>query len=341
MAEARKPTAKQRKALASLVDELRPLLEIPAVSGGEARFGARFAELLRETGAEVFVDAIGNVVARKGKAPSRALVCHLDNVGWMVERAAEDGAFPLVPVGGVTPSVQQRAVLTTGDGSELLGLVVTEKGGERPVFELLDRARASEVGAGDRVSYAATYDLDGACLQGPYLDNRLGCWMVLDALRKAKSLLVIATVCEETTCMGAYQSRHWLDGIEDVVVVDVTYASAYGMAEYPIEVGGGPVLSLKDSLMPPQVAVDELKAAAEAARVELQFEVCDVGASDAMVYTQWDRPIRWVFVGVPSRYNHQASEVVDLRDVLATGKVLDAWVKRGASTKRRSRRRKS
>ncbi len=301
---------------------LEVLLSTPSVSGDELSLSRKMCELYLEAGADrVEIDLVGNVLAWKGE-PSRAVCAHLDTIGYMVSEVLEEHC-KLIAVGGTQPAFTQRALLHTQTG-DILGLLLSEPTGKNPVFEPLDAEAIQSVQVGDRLSYFPTYDRAGKYLQGPYLDNRLGCYMSIEALRSSENILAVATVCEETTGMGAKQALQSMEGIDAALVLDVTYAKAYG-EENPVRLGKGPVVCMMDSLMPVKLAVDEVLEAAESVGVTLQREVTDVGGSDMEAFLNAPRPMWAVFFGIASRYNHRPFEVVNWDDLEAALKVSQAW----------------
>lgn len=339
MAKTKKISGLEGLGPSKLPESLERMLATPAVSGDEAEFAALMVELFEAAGAdEVSIDLSGNVVARKGE-PTRAVCCHMDTVGYMVQEVAETKAT-LLPVGGSRPAALQRAVLHGAKG-DVLGLVVDAGKDGGVAFEPLDPAGTRRIQVGDRVSYASEVTVAGGRVMAPYLDNRLGCYMAVRAVAECKDVVAVATVVEETTCMGAKHVRDALEGIDAVLIVDVTYGEAHGEANV-IRLGEGPVVSWMDSLMPLRVAVEDVEAAARTAKVKLQREVCDAGGSDMNAFVDADRPMWTTFMGVPSRYNHRPVEVVDLADVEGMCRVVRAWCRRpapGTSNKSKRRRR--
>lgn len=308
-----------------LPDDLLALLEAPSVSGAEGPLAEVIAALFEEAGADRVERQInGNVVAFKGEAPKKALVAHLDTVGWAVQSIGDERC-PLVAVGGVDPAALQRARLDTSGGESIEGLVLTGAQKGSACFEPIDPGALSRVRVGDRVRYAPEYVLDGSRLAGPYLDDRLGLWLLVDALRGDHDVVVAATVAEETTGQGAYQVRRALEGVDEVLIVDVTYGSAFEY-DYPIDLGKGPVLGILDDYVPTQLALDRVEAAAGRVGVTMQREVVDGGGTDAVAFVRWDRPVLWAFLGIPSRNNHRAVEVVDLGDLAGMRAVMHAWL---------------
>jgi endoglucanase len=310
-----------------LREDLKRLQSIPSVSGDEALFGEELMAMFREAGAErVEMDLCGNVFAWKGD-PRRAVVGHMDTVGFMVE-ALEGDHCVLQPVGGTSPATLQRGILVRRDGQHELGLISSDKGGVHPVFEPLDGEAVKRIQIGDRVSYYPHLDFAGDYLQAPYLDNRLGCWMALEAVRRCESVLALCTTSEETTGSGAKQARRAMEGIESLLVVDVTYGEAHREPNR-VKLGQGPVVCLMDQCLPSRAATEAVRRAGEASGVALQFEVTASGGSDVCAFLGWDRPVLSCFFGVASRHNHQPLEVAHLGDVEQAATLLAAWCNLG------------
>ncbi len=309
---------------AGLPEGLEALLGTPAVTGAEAGAAELVAGLAREAGAAVRIDAVGNVLAVKG-TPRRALMAHFDHVGFMVEKVGEETARVL-PVGFPSPAgFQEIELVRDEDGERIPGFLHAATEGEELCFEPFDPRALARVSVGDRLHYPLRYHLHGSRLAGPYLDDRLGCWAALQVLAECEDLLAVFTVGEEVSGLGASAALAALSGIEAVLVVDVTYARAHGF-EYPLELGGGPVLCLKDSLVPPEAGVRGVRMAARRAGVRLQLEVAAVGASDAKNLSLAPWPVVWAFVGMPSRYNHRPIEIVELGDLEGLVALLRSWV---------------
>lgn len=311
--------------LKSLPEALERLLSTPAVSGLEAPTTEVAKALFEEAGAEsVELDLTGNLFAWKGHVPTRALMAHLDTVGFMVSAHDED-CTKLRKVGYTLPAALQRGRLDPRSGDPISGLILANAKDGSLAFEPDCPSQSARISIGDRISYDLSHHFDGERLVGPYLDNRLGIYMALEAFRQADNLLVVLTVQEETSGMGAYHARDRMQDIEDVLIVDVTYARSFDVPDNPLELGKGPVLSLKDSSMPHPEALEMVRAAAEEAKVELQLEVEDEGGSDLQAMIQARKPFRSCFFGVPSRYNHQPFEMVDFSDVGAAIRILEVW----------------
>lgn len=155
------------------------------------------------------------------------------------------------------------------------------------------------------------------------LDDRLGVFIIMEALRRAKEkgctagVYAASTAGEETTKNGAYWCASRIRP-DLAVVVDVTYCSDYGDKETAeagtVILGGGPVLC--NSPIVAKKLNDRMKASAAGRGIPVQIE-----AASALTYTDGDQihfsgqGVPMVLVSVPLRYMHTPAEVADMKDV--------------------------
>ena len=94
-----------------MAEVLRRLTEASGVSGNEKEVREIILELAAETGAEVSVDRIGNVIARKkGRKGSKKVMvaAHMDEIGFIISSISENGMLKFKVVGGI----DQRILLS-------------------------------------------------------------------------------------------------------------------------------------------------------------------------------------------------------------------------------------
>jgi endoglucanase len=333
---------------------LDKLLRVPAPSGYETPAAAVWREAA--SFAAISSDGIGSSVARIGEAsPLLAVVGHIDEIGLVVRHIDEKGFLWFAPIGGWDPQilVGQRVEVQAKDGP-VLGVV-----GRKP-FHLLDadaRKRVVElkglhidVGAADRDEAAAMIRVgDPVVITGEPLrlageraisrsmDNRLGAYVALEALRRCNergsvdgSLAAIAAVQEEIGLFGARTSAFALQP-DLAVVVDVTHATdAPGVDEKELgshALGTGPVI-FRGATLSPKV-FELLVDAAESAGIEHS-----VGATGNHTGTDADgiqfarSGIPTGLVAIPLRYMHSPVEMVDLADVEAAVELIAAFAAR-------------
>lgn len=330
---------------------LDKLLRVAGPSGYETPA----AEVWREEAsfAEVSTDGIGSSIARLGEAsPLLAVVGHIDEIGLVVRHIDEKGFVWFAPIGGWDPQilVGQRVEVQGKDGP-VPGVV-----GRKPLHLLDAAARKKvvelkglhiDVGAVDRDEAATlvrvgdpiVIDSEPLTLAGERvvsrsMDNRLGAYVTLEALRRCHerdslsgSLAAIAAVQEEIGLYGARTSAFAVRP-DLAVVVDVTHATdAPGIDEKELgshDLGSGPVI-YRGATLSPRV-FELLVEAAEEAEVEHTLGATGSSTGTDADGVQFARSgIPTGLVAIPLRYMHSPVEMVDLADVEATIELIAAF----------------
>ena len=161
---------------------------------------------------------------------------------------------------------------------------------------------------------------------GGALDDRLGCALVLEALRQPcpHDLYGVFTVQEEVGTRGAGPAAY---GIQPdlAIALDVTPAGDWPEAPpSPIALGKGPALKLMDgSVVVSQPVRERMAQAAQAAGIPFQREVLKAGGTDTGVISRTLTGIAAGCISFPCRYVHTPVETVDLSD--AQGACV--WIK--------------
>jgi putative aminopeptidase FrvX len=333
---------------------LDKLLRCAAPSGHEGPA----ADVWREEAsfAALSTDGLGSSIARIGEGePLLAVVGHIDEIGLVVTHIDEKGFLWFSPIGGWDPQilVGQRVAVRGRDGI-VPGVVgrkpihLLEPDQRKKVVELkglhidvgaADRDEAAElVRIGDPVTIAAEpAGLAGDRLVSRAMDNRLGAYVALEALRRCHergslsgSLAAVAAVQEEIGLYGARTSAFELRP-DLAVAVDVTHATdAPGVDEKRLgshPLGSGPAIG-RGSTLSPKV-FELLVETAEEAGIEHT-----IGASGRSTSTDADAiqisrsGIPTGLVSIPLRYMHSPVELVDLGDVEATVELIAAFAAR-------------
>ena len=303
--------------------------------------------------ADLSSDGIGSSVARIGEAsPLLAVIGHIDEIGLVIRHIDEKGFLWFAPIGGWDPQilVGQR-VAVQGPNGPVLGVVgrkplhLLDADARKKVVELkglhidvgaADREEASElVRVGDPVVIASEpLRLAGDRVVSRSMDNRLGAYVALEALRRCNergalggSFAAIAAVQEEIGLFGARTSSFQVQP-DLAVVVDVTHATdAPGIDEKELgshSLGSGPVIYRGATLSP---KVFELLVEA-AERAGIEHTVGATGNStgtdaDAVQFARSGIPTS--LVSVPLRYMHSPVEMVDLADLEAAVELIVAF----------------
>ncbi|MEJ2217023.1 MAG: M42 family metallopeptidase [Gemmatimonadota bacterium] len=337
---------------------LKRLLDATGPSGFEAGPAAVWREEADRFADEVRADVSGNSLAtvNPAGAPRVMLAGHIDEIGLMITHVDDDGFLYFEGIGGWDPQVLvgQRVRLLTKVG------VVRGVVGRKPIHLIREEEKDKavkirdlwiDIGAGDReavqkrgvrvgdpgVIDADVVDLDGDVIASRAIDNRVGAFVVLEALRllsedkPAASVTAVATSQEEIGYQGGGARASAFSVEPDIALaVDVTFATdAPGMEKKELgdhKLGGGPVLSRGSAVHP--VIFDRLLAVAE--REDIPHTVAAqprYTATDADAIHLTRAGVATGLVSVPNRYMHSPVEMVHLHDLEQAARLIAAFVR--------------
>jgi putative aminopeptidase FrvX len=334
---------------------LKKLLSTPGPSGNEEA-AASVWRTEAEKFAEVRGDRMGNSFAtlNGGGTPKVMLSGHIDEIGLMITHIDDEGLLRFQGVGGWDPQVLvgQRVLIQTRNG-EVPGVI-----GKKAIhlMESEERKKVSEIknlwidiGAKDgdeakeRVRVGDVGVIDQELLELPNeriasrsLDNRMGAFVVLEALRLLSEedgldaeVVAVASVQEEIGLYGARGAAFGLDP-DAAIAVDVTHATdTPGVSKNEHgdhALGSGPVITRATNLSP--IITDGLIAAAEEEGIAYTLEADSRFTStdaDAIQFTR--AGIATGLVSIPNRYMHSPNEIVALEDLENCARLIAAYVK--------------
>ena len=202
-------------------------------------------------------------------------------------------------------------------------------------FGALSRERVESMGVrdGDSATVPKRYrKLLGSRVSGRSLDDRLGCAVLIEAMRRIarkarrarRSVDFVFSVEEE---IGMHGARHYMQGVRPsrVYPIDtfVTAESPFGPEKLaPALLGGGAVLrAIDQSGMTPLSEVERVLAIAKRARIPVQMGVT-AGGNDGSVFRFFETVN--VPIGFPLRYAHSPVETADLRDAESVADLVEA-----------------
>ena len=264
------------------------------------------------------------------------LSAHADEIGLMISNIREDGRLQVIDRGGIVPATYPgRQVRIKTKNGEVYGVVEAY----RSLFKdenLGTKQFLIDIGAKDKedaLNYVSLGDpivpdtpirkLANGKFTARALDDRLGVYIIMEALKRAKELgckagiYAASTTGEETTKTGAYWTSARIQPTM-AIVVDVTYTSdCSGMdpAEMgTVCLGEGPVLC--NSPIVVKALNEKMEECAKKAGISVQRE-----AASRLSYTDGDQihfsnqGVPMVLVSIPLRYMHMPAEVADEKDV--------------------------
>jgi putative aminopeptidase FrvX len=299
---------------------------------------------------EIHVDALGNVIARKGKKSTKGpstssgqgkrvmVAAHMDEIGLIATHIDENGfvRFTTVGIPFVRYLLGERVRFVNG----VQGVISSErleKFNRIPPTDkmFIDVGATGEkdcpVEVGDVAAFERPCVEMGTQLVAKSLDDRVGVVIAIEALRRLKrspnEVYFVFTVQEEVGVRGAAVSAYGVDP-EIGIAVDVTSA---GDTPNPIRrdiaLGKGPAIKIKDLLMlsDPKV-VRWMENTAQKNKIPTQREVLTGGSTDARAIQLTRSGVPTGGLVLPCRYLHSPSEMVDYGDVENAVKLLTAML---------------
>jgi endoglucanase len=326
---------------------LKNLTTTPGLSGYEAPIRAQIESAWRPLPDEITVSRLGSLHAIKhgaGAEPRKRLLvtAHMDNIGLMVTEVV-DGFLRVTEVGGLDHRVLPGQLVTVHGRRDLPALVVqppahllppdNQSGPVRLGNLLVDTGlQADEVSKlvrlGDLISFAQPpVEMKNQVLASRYLDNRASlaalteCLNILQGRQLNWDLWAAATTQEEETYAGAY-STAYLSRPDLAVVIDVTFASSPGSPSHrSFPMGKGPTLGYGPNIQP--VLHKAFKDLADKLEIPYKVEIMPPrSGTEAYAIQVAAQGVPTMALGIPLRYMHTPVEIVSLKDITRTGRLV-------------------
>jgi endoglucanase len=335
---------------------LKTLLSTPGPSGDEAAAAKVWRDEARAFADEVRADVRGNsyaVLNGADGAPRVLLAGHIDEIGLMVTHIDGEGFLWFAPVGGWDAQVLVgQRIRLLGKQGEVIGVIgkkaihlmkPSDRDNASKIEDLwIDIGAASKDEALQRVRVGTVGVIDAPVYEFPHgrivsrsVDNRIGAFTVLEALRllsnerPAATVAAVATAQEETSFAGAYTSAFSFDP-QVAIAVDVTHATDHPEANKrrsgDVTLGGGPALSRGAANSP--LVFDALIEIAEREKIPFSVEANPRATgtdADAIHLTRGG--VATAVISIPNRYMHSPNEMIQLSDVENAARLIAAFVR--------------
>lgn len=338
---------------------LKCLSTAVGVSGYERPVRALIKQEFEQYADEVRIDKLGNLIAvrwgefsEQQKAPRRRimLAAHMDEIGLMVT-GVEKGFLRVAPVGGVDARLllsQPVTVHGSANGEHTLPGVVASvpphllSGQERdrvvPTEKLFvdvglpPQQVEQQVRVGDLVSFRQqALELKGGLLTGKALDNRASVAAVvvglelLSGMRHAWDVYAVATVQEEVGLKGALTSAFGVNP-DIAIAIDVTWANQPGVStDQTFPIGEGPTIGIGPNFNP--MLREALVKTAKEQEIPYHIEpLPGSSGTDAWAIQTSRTGVPTALLSIPERYMHSPVEVVAVKDVERTGRLIAHFI---------------
>ncbi len=338
---------------------LKELTEAFGPPGNESEIAGLMKKHLRGLG-NVTQDRLGSVICRQnGKAdePRIMMAGHMDEVGFMVKGVTKEGFIKFLPMGGWWGHVllAHKVRIRTSKG-DVIGVV-----GSKPPHELQDEERRKvmdikdmfiDVGAtsyfdvkkrlairpGDPIVPDAPFSVMGneRLYLAKALDNRVGCALVVDSLRKLSktphpnAVYGVATTMEEVGLRGAQTSVAAVKPHVAIALdVGIAHDTPGSQSDGDEKLGGGVGILVYDATLIPNVQLRNLAIEiCEKNKIPYHLGTVERGGTDAGRFHIYDTGVPSLVIFIPTRYIHSHSTIMDRKDYDAAVKLLVELSKR-------------
>lgn len=289
---------------------------------------------------EVRVDALGNLIARKGRGGKKIMIAaHMDEIGLIVNHVDERGFVRFTHIGGVFGKYLLSGRVRFLNGTQgLIGYDRHEKISEIPSADKMfidvgaTSAKDCPVRVGDVAAFDRPFQDLGQRVIAKSLDDRAGVLVAIETFRALKTtpheVYFVFTTQEEVGTRGAGTAAYGLD--PDIgIAVDVTPSGDTPDAfKLEVALGKGAAIKISDAgmLADPRL-VHWMISVAEKNRIAYQREVLTFGSTDARSIQTSRSGVISGALSVPVRYVHSPSEMVDMGDIQNSVKLLTALLK--------------
>lgn len=315
-----------------MIDLTKKLVETWGPSGYEHRIRDVIREEAAEFADEIWIDGLGNLICRVGKGGKKALVAaHMDEIGLMTTyQEPESGFLRFTNIGGLRNDTLNGNRVLFEDGT--VGVIAVQDEGGKSLndfyIDVENEKGENAVSVGQPAGFMRAMQRRGRRIIAKSLDNRIGCVVALEAMRKlnkktASEIYFAFTVQEEVGLRGARTAAQAIH--PDIgVAIDVTGSGDQIRGrKMMIKLGNGAAVKVHDpGLIVPPAIKNWMIARCEADDIPYQLELLAGGTTDAAAIQMADAGVPSGCISIPTRYIHTTSETADLNDIQACIRLL-------------------
>jgi endoglucanase len=344
---------------------LEKLTTTPGVPGREHRVRKLIMNEIKGIFDSVTIDPLGSVIAVKKPSPKTGkpkktptkvmLAAHMDQIGFLVSHIDDKGFLYLNPVGGFdTRNLFARAVTICPDPNDpkkdLTGIM---NPGGKPVHVATPEERkkvptvrefvvdtglpVEEVNKktkiGDMVVINAPVYYIGDHMVSQAMDNRVACWIAIEACRKLKhhdcEVHCVFTVQEEVGLRGAIASAYTIKpdvgiGIDVTLAVDTPGVPGQDCCT---KLGDGAAITVMDgSVICDYDLVETFEKTAKQKKIKYQRSILAAGGTDTGGIQRNAGGCKAITLSCPTRYIHTVTEMIHEGDITACRDLLAAYL---------------
>lgn len=311
------------------INLLEKLTQTNSPSGNEGNIREIIISEIKELCDEINVDALGNVIAHKKGSGSRVMfAAHMDEIGITALFIDDNGFIRFGAVGGleIKALLNRRVMFQNG----VLGVIGCEDEAEKPDIKKLyidigaknKKDAEKSVSIGDTAVFKGEFYRRGDSVVSKALDNRVGCYALIEAMRDIKSnqndLYFVFTAQEEVGLRGAKTSAFAINP-DYAVAIDVTdTGDTPNSPVMAVKLGGGAAVKVMDRSVMCDIDVRlHMIEMAKENKIPYQLEIMTDGGTDAGAIHLSGTGVKTGGISIPARYIHSPSEMAKISDVKA------------------------
>lgn len=317
-----------------MIELIKKLTEAWGPSGYEHQVRALIKEEVKDLADDIRVDGLGNLICRVGEGGTKVMVAaHMDEIGIMANYTEPHSNYlRFTNIGGLLYTSLHGNRVKFEDGT--IGVIATHdafgsgrtsvKSTDDFYIDVQSENGTNAVEEGSPAGFWRETQQRGNRVIAKSLDDRIGCVVAIEAMRKLKEtgtpneVHFAFTVQEEVGIRGARAAAYGID--PDVgIALDVTATGdEIKNRKMAVKLGGGAAIKVHDSsLIVPKAVVDWMVERAEADGITYQRELLVGGGTDAGAIQVARAGVPSGCISIPTRFLHTTSETVDITDVQA------------------------
>jgi endoglucanase len=340
----------KKNGLSSLFENL---INSPSPSGFEEQIQIVYKEFTKKFVGDVKSDTHGNIIAlKKGFGTKKVmLIAHSDEIGLIIKYIDDKGYIHFDAIGGIdygllpglrVDILHNRSIVRGIIGKKPIHLLTDSEKKETPLAKDLwidigakDKLEAQRiVNIGDYITFNSNIDyLPNDLVAIKAADNKIGVYIIAKVLEElanenlSASIYFVSSVQEEIGLRGAKTSTFSIN--PDVgIALDATHATDYPSIKLEefgdIKLNNGVVIPVGANI---NKKVNELFFnAAKETKTNFQIEAnaCSTG-TDAHAIEVSRNGVATGLLSIPCRYMHSPNEIVSIRDIKSTIKILSEF----------------
>ncbi len=320
---------------------LKELIKFDAPSGRERELSLFIENYLKEKGFETDIDYFGNVTGKLKKQDGKRILftAHIDQVLLYVTKI--DRNYILIDTRMVDKKILKgkEVILITEKGKfkGIIGMTPPHmKNKDERDYLYIDTGLLTpeEIGVkpGDPVLFSSEFkELSESICAGRSFDNRASVSVLLDLAGDLKDInfkgeiILYFSVQEEISGLGGSLIAKKFEP-DEAVCIDVTFARARLDEDIELELNKGPAIA-KGPFITGKIS-EKLIKIAKSEEIPFQIEVIEsYTGTDLDNFFVRDGGVPSGLVSIPLRYMHSPNELLDIRDLLRTKKLLIYYIK--------------